>query len=267
VDNRRVRLRRIAAIGSLTALALAAAESVAGSAGDADLTVSTVLYLPTEQGKPKTVPAGGAARFEVYVRNQGPGQATGVVVTIVVPSGAQLIDADSRCTGTQTLVCSAIAVDLSSPTALKVGIASDTAGPLTLTASVKGEQADPNPGNNENSGTITVLAAGGGSGGGGTSALKAGKLTRTPVAPRAGKRLTATLGVSGSPLPSSGSVGCSATVRGKALRLVVRSYKGGLVRCAWLVPTSAKGARLSGTVSFTTGGSKLSRKFGASVVG
>jgi hypothetical protein len=134
-----------------------------------------------------------------------------------------------------------------------------------LTATVRGDQTDPNPSNNEFSQTIEVLAAEGRSGGGGSAALRVSRFARTPAAPRAGRRLTATLTVGGSALPAAGKVICTAAVRGTRLRPIVRRYRAGAATCAWNVPRTAKGARLVGSMALVAGGQTLSRRFGATV--
>jgi hypothetical protein len=148
---------------------------------------------------------------------------------------------------------------------LRLSVASDTPGALVLTATVRGDQTDPNPGNNEFSQTIEVLAAGGSSGGGSSAALRVSRFARTPAAPRAGRRLTATLTVAGSALPTAGKVTCTATVRGTRLRPIVRRYRAGAATCAWNVPPNAKGARLIGSMALAAGGRTLSRRFSATV--
>jgi hypothetical protein len=256
----RLLLLVLLALGAPGAAVAVAAQGVA----ELDLDVA---YEPNESfGRPKEFPVGAPGRFSVGAFNNGPDDATGIVIVVTSPATARFVSAVSACTvAPQRLTCTA-----AGPTrgagrgaGFLFAVVSDVTGPMTLNASVTSDQTDPDPSDNLASVTVEILAAGGG----GASAVRAGKLTRTPVSPRAGRRLTAALRITGSPLPGSGSVGCSASVRGKALKPLARSYKGGVVSCAWLVPRSAKGARLSGTVSFTTGGSKLSRKFGVTVAG
>lgn len=92
----------------------------------------------------------------------------------------------------------------------------------------------------------------------------AGKaLVATPPSPRAGRRFTVALGVvrsdTGRPL-ASGSIECRVRVAGK--RVAARgSVGGGAARCTVLVPRSAKGKPLRGTMTVRSGAARLTRAF------
>jgi len=64
----------------------------------------------------------------------------------------------------------------------------------------------------------------------------------------------------GRPL-SSGSVRCRAEVDGKRLRVLANVFKARAARCAWRIPTWAKGKRLTGVVAVQVGGVAATRLF------
>jgi hypothetical protein len=96
------------------------------------------------------------------------------------------------------------------------------------------------------------------------------KLTQTAftVSPaKAGKvfqaSLAATQSDTGGPV-TSGTVACTATVGGKALR-GVHTLANGIASCVWHLPKTAKGKTLRGKVSLTVQGTTLSKSFVAHV--
>ncbi len=113
---------------------------------------------------------------------------------------------------------------------------------------------------------FTLLPLGGANpAAGGSATLRVTKFTRAPAKPRAGRRLVATLGVAGSPRPTTGTVICTARAGNQKLKPLVRRYKNGVGSCAWLIPKNATGGRLTGTVTFRALGQKLTRSFQARI--
>ena len=100
---------------------------------------------------------------------------------------------------------------------------------------------------------------------GGGSALRVAAFGRTPLVPRAGRRVTATLRLAGSPLPARGSVVCKGGVGRKGVKPVVHRYAKGVARCSWLLPRSARGARFTGSVTLKASGKGFTRRFAARV--
>jgi hypothetical protein len=96
------------------------------------------------------------------------------------------------------------------------------------------------------------------------------KLTQTAftVSPaKAGKvfqaSLAATQSDTGGPV-TAGTVACSATVGGKALRST-HTLANGIASCVWHLPKTAKGKTLRGKISLTVQGTTLSKSFVAHV--
>jgi hypothetical protein len=91
--------------------------------------------------------------------------------------------------------------------------------------------------------------------------------TSSPNPARAGKRLTASVAAnesdSNGPV-TAGTVSCSATVAGKRLTST-HSLRNGIASCTWVVPKTAKGKRLYGTVALTVQGARLAKSFAVKV--
>jgi glucose/arabinose dehydrogenase len=87
--------------------------------------------------------------------------------------------------------------------------------------------------------------------------------TTLPQRPRAGRLLTASLGVrrleTGAAL-RSGTIRCSARLAGRPLRAVQRGFRGRRALCAWRIPDSAAGLVLRGSVAVRQG-SQVERRF------
>jgi hypothetical protein len=121
-------------------------------------------------------------------------------------------------------------------------------GTQTLTGKVSVE-GDTNPANDAAELTLTIREG----------AVSVSRFRLSPA--RAGRALQATLLLdrAGSPVRPDRVV-CTATAGGKRLtgRTVVLANGG---RCLWTLPGSAKGKRIAGSISATTGGNTLSRRF------
>ncbi len=106
-------------------------------------------------------PAGGNLNYTISIANSGPGAASSVVLSDVLPAGATLVSALSSqgsCGGTTTVTCSigtlsnggsaTVSIQLSSP--LQPGTVSNT-------ATVSATQVDPNSTNNSSTAIITSI--------------------------------------------------------------------------------------------------------------
>jgi len=113
------------------------------------------------------------------------------------------------------------------------------------------DQTDPNTANDSTELSVVVGAA----------ALSASSVRLSPSQPRAGRQFQATvvLARAGAPVrPDRAS--CAATVAGKPLAGRSARLANG-ARCLWLLPASAKGKRIAGSISATAGGKTLTRRF------
>jgi hypothetical protein len=64
----------------------------------------------------------------------------------------------------------------------------------------------------------------------------------------------------------AGTVACAATLAGQPLHLIERTGpRDGVSVCRWLLPTSARGKQLNGTITDTFQGASISRAFHRSV--
>jgi len=129
----------------------------------AEVKVTPEAELVLEKKAPATVITGEELTWTLNVKNEGPSDATGVTVVDPLPAGTSYL----KSTSSQGKVCEYTAPRL---TCDLEGIANGAGatitvtakvtaapGPLTNTATVKGEQTDPHPENNEASATTTVL--------------------------------------------------------------------------------------------------------------
>jgi hypothetical protein len=93
--------------------------------------------------------------------------------------------------------------------------------------------------------------------------LTAKGLSATPRSPQAGRRFTVALGVTRSDTGrriTSGGVTCRVFVAGR--RVAARgSVAGGAGRCSVVLPASAKGKPLRGTITVRSGGARVARAF------
>ena len=116
----------------------------------------------TKTASSGTAHPGGQVSFVLAVRNQGPGEATGVTVQDPVPSGLFLHSAQPS-QGTCTLTAEQLVCRLGSLVSggqalvsLTDTVAADARGTLVNEASVFGDQPDPDPSNNIARSAITV---------------------------------------------------------------------------------------------------------------
>jgi hypothetical protein len=89
-----------------------------------------------------------------------------------------------------------------------------------------------------------------------------------PRRPQAGRTLTANMVATRSDTGATlagGQVSCTATVAGKRLAARVHRFSGTRARCAWQVPTSARGQKIRGTITVVFEGRRVSRSFSATV--
>jgi uncharacterized repeat protein (TIGR01451 family) len=116
----------------------------------------------TKLDTPDPVSVGNRLRYTIRVTNRGPGRATGVVVTDVLPGGLTLISTDpsqGSCSASGAkITChlGTMAVNLSAT--IVVIVRPSRAGNVVNTARVVGAEGDPNPKNNTSTVTTRVVA-------------------------------------------------------------------------------------------------------------
>lgn len=132
-------LVQLALVGLLALTPLASAQATQ----NADLAIAK-----TDSPDPATV--GGLVTFTINVTNLGPrSQATGVTVTDALPAGYEFVSASAGCShagGTVTCALGNVAKDTT--TTVTITVRATTAGHYNNTATVSGNNADPNGANN-----------------------------------------------------------------------------------------------------------------------
>jgi uncharacterized repeat protein (TIGR01451 family) len=121
---------------------------------EADLAIEKTASL-------STVTAGGQVTYTLAVKNNGPHDATGVIVLDHPPPGLSVISAEpsqGSCVHDKIVLCSLGSVlnGASAQILVTANVALNASGAQTNTATVTGGQTDPNPANNTSSATIDV---------------------------------------------------------------------------------------------------------------
>lgn len=167
LDRSRVRskvawLLSIAPIASLLIAGFAADAGSAAPSGSANLKI-------TKTDSPDPMIVGGNLIYTIGVENLGPSPASGVTVTDNLPKGVRLVSATgpTGACGVQggKVTC---AIGTLNPTGVNYGgapasvtivVIPENAGTIRNTATVKGDQKDPNAKNNKATATTRVLGA------------------------------------------------------------------------------------------------------------
>ena len=116
----------------------------------------------TKVDTPDPVSAGNLLRYTIRVTNRGPGRATNVTVTDVLPAGVKLISTDTSqgsCSASGArITCrlGTMAVNLSAT--IRVTVRPAQPGVLSNVVRVVGTEGDPNPVNNTSTATTRVVA-------------------------------------------------------------------------------------------------------------
>jgi uncharacterized repeat protein (TIGR01451 family) len=122
---------------------------------DADLAI-------VKADSPDPITVGQTLTYTLTATNDGPLEATGVVVTDTLPSEVTFVSASGSqgsCNGTTTVSCTLGNLTNGSSATVTIRVTPTTAGSLSNTASIQGNQPDPNPANNTDTETTTVRPA------------------------------------------------------------------------------------------------------------
>ncbi len=120
-------------------------------------TLTTVDPLPgladlsiTMTDSPDPVPGGGMLTYTMTATNHGPDEVGGVAVTDAIPGGVALASSavtQGVCVGTAEVTCNLGTLAVGASTTVSLVVNAPARGSIGNTASVAGNKADPNPGN------------------------------------------------------------------------------------------------------------------------
>jgi uncharacterized repeat protein (TIGR01451 family) len=152
---------------TITNTANVSATSPDSSAGNNSATASTVVGAPDVAIVKTVTPSAnipnGPETYTIVVTNNGPGTATGVTVTDILPAGTTFTSANASqgsCTGTTTVTCNVGSLNNGASATVTIVVqAPPTLGPVANTATVSTTSSDPNPANNSSTASFNVVAA------------------------------------------------------------------------------------------------------------
>jgi len=107
-------------------------------------------------------PVGSGVNFNyaVVVTNLGPSGATGVVMVDTLPAGVSLISSatsQGSCTGTSTVTCNLGAMAGGTSATIDLKVTKTVGGAVQNSATVSGNETDPNANNNTNTTQTTPV--------------------------------------------------------------------------------------------------------------
>ncbi|MGA9876623.1 MAG: DUF11 domain-containing protein [Solirubrobacteraceae bacterium] len=135
---------------------------LSNNAAEADTPVPPAADLAIQKtASLATVPAGGQVSYTLLVKNNGPNEATNVVVLDPLPAGLEIVSAlpsQGECTTGNGVICKlgVIADGGGAQILVTANVAASAAGKIDNTAVVAGGQVDPDPSNNTSSTSIEV---------------------------------------------------------------------------------------------------------------
>ncbi len=136
--------------------------SVVNGGGQVSLTERPTDLSITKVDSRDPSRAGRDLTYTMTVTNNGPNPATGVTVTDTLPSGLSARSSSASqgsCSGTTTVTCALGDLASGASATVTIVVRPSSAGKITNTASVSGNQPDPNQANNTATQETTVSAA------------------------------------------------------------------------------------------------------------
>lgn len=114
----------------------------------------------TKTASPAEVQPQGEVTYTLTVTNNGPGEATGVVITDTLPAGVTFVSS-SQCTHANGVVTCNVGTLANGANAVRTVVvrAPSTPGSFVNSASASGNETDPTPANNSSAGAASVLEA------------------------------------------------------------------------------------------------------------
>ncbi|MFN8525950.1 MAG: hypothetical protein U0821_22850 [Chloroflexota bacterium] len=131
------------------------------NAAVAETTVTAQADLSlTKSASPLTLDVGGKTTFTLTVANAGPSPATNVVVSDTLPAGLTLVSTQpsqgSPCTGTTSITCALGTIASGGNATVTIVASGAAAGDQANSATVVGDEPDPNPANNAAGALVSV---------------------------------------------------------------------------------------------------------------
>ncbi|MDH4261024.1 MAG: hypothetical protein OEW16_12095, partial [Gammaproteobacteria bacterium] len=156
--------------GNLAVAGLAVGERISGTATDGAnntsefgpqfvVTAAIADLSITKTDSPDPASAGGELLYTLLVTNIGPGTATSVTVTDVLPGGLTFQSAtpsQGSCSGTTTVTCNLGAMLASGTASIEILVVTSGPGTVNNSASVTAAETDPVPANNSASASTQV---------------------------------------------------------------------------------------------------------------
>ena len=151
--------------GSITNQAVVSAAEVDAVPGNNVDSEPTAVIAETDleivkTDAPDPVVAGENLTWTLQVTNRGASSSTGSTVVDTLPAGVSFVSASPGCvfTAPSTVTCAVgpLAVSASATISIVVGVGSGTSGPLANTATVTGNETDPDPTDNTGTSVTTV---------------------------------------------------------------------------------------------------------------
>ena len=134
--------------------------NTANNSATATTTVTPSVDLAlSKTDSPDPVIVGNNLTYTINVSNNGPSNATGVIITDTLPAGVTFVSANSSqgsCSGTTTVTCNLGTLNNAANASATIIVKPTAAGPLNNSASVSAVETDPNTANNSATATTTV---------------------------------------------------------------------------------------------------------------
>ncbi|HWP45948.1 MAG TPA: FG-GAP-like repeat-containing protein [Candidatus Limnocylindrales bacterium] len=120
-------------------------------------TVTSADLAITKSDSPDPVLIGSNLTYTLTVTNNGPFQATGVVVTDTLPASVILVSAPGCTQAGSTVTCNLGSINSGSSASVTIVVQPTTVGTISNTASVTSNTFDPTPANNTTTAQLTTV--------------------------------------------------------------------------------------------------------------